>query len=225
MIGIITFIFGYFLLGFVCYVTMANVPEWTAVHYHLWFIMAICYTILSGTLLFSKFIAKNVDKRIATWLFDWPVRSLLVTMLGISAGLGFYVENINSCYILDAASVFIYLLALVLTRGTTNHIQNVQKEENQKRVLIDEVRKASLSLGIVAQNLPDEFSAQKKQIEAIKDDLRHLSPSSNSEAISLEESILKQLQEIKNDCISGQGILPQRISLINVCIAERKNIY
>ncbi len=225
MIGIITFVFGYFLLGFVCYVTMANVPEWTAVHYHLWFIVAICYTILSGTLLFSKFIAKNVDKRIATWLFDWPARSLLVAMLGISAGLGFYVENINACYILDAASVFIYMLALVLTRGTTKHIQNVQKEENQKRVLIDEVRKASLSLGIVAQNLPDEFSAQKKQIEAIKDDLRHLSPSSNSEAISLEESILKQLQEIKNDCISGQGILPQRISLINACIAERKNIY
>jgi len=225
MIGIITFIFGYFLLGFVCYVTMANVPEWTAVHYHLWFIVAICYTILSGTLLFSKFIAKNVDKRIATWLFDWPVRSLLVAMLGISAGLGFYVENINACYILDAASVFIYLLALVLTRGTTNHIQNVQKEENQKRVLIDEVRKASLSLSVVAQSMPDEFAEQKKRIETIKDDLRHLSPSSNAEALRLEESILKQLQEIKNDCVSGQGVLPQRFPLIQACIAERKNIY
>lgn len=225
MIGIITFIFGYALLGFICYVTMANVPEWGAVHYHLWIVVAICYAILFGTLLFSKFITKSVDNRIATWIFDWQARLALVVVLGVSAGLGFFVKNMNFCYILDALAVFLYLLALVLTTRTTSHIQNVQKVENQKRVLIDEIRKASLSLGIVAQNLPDEFSAQKKQIEAIKDDLRHLSPSSNSEAISLEESILKQLQEIKNDCISGQGILPQRISLINACIAERKNIY
>ena len=225
MLSIITFIAGYAILGFTCYVSMANVEEWKNVHYHLWAIVAVSYAILFGTLLFSKFIAKSVDNKIATWVLDWPARCLVVAVLAASAGLAFYIDNFNICLIIDGVAVFIYLLALILTTRTTKHIENVQATEDQKRVLIDEVRKASLSLNIVAQSLPDEFAPQKKQIEAIKEELRYLSPSSNGEALRLEESILKQLQDLKNDCISGQGILPGRISLINACIAERKNIY
>lgn len=225
MLSIITFIAGYVILGFTCYVSMANVTEWKNVHYHLWIIVAVCYAILFGTLLFSKFITKSVDNRIATWLFDWPARCLVVAILGASAVLGFFIDNFNICLIVDGLAVFIYLLALILASGTTKHIEKVQITETHQRALIDEVRKASLSLNIVAQGMPDEFAMQKKQIEAIKEELRYLSPSSNEEAHRLEESILKQLQDLKNDCISGKGILPGRIPLINACIAERKNIY
>jgi len=225
MLGMIAFIAGYALLGFTCYVTMADVAEWNVAHYHLWIVAAVCYTIFFGTLLFSKFLTKSVDGQIGTWAFDWPARILLVIILGASAGLGFFVENFNICYIVDGVGVFVFLLALVLSSRTTKHIQIVQQVQVRNRVLIDEVRKASLSLNILAQGLPDEFAAQKKQIESIKEELRYLSPSPNEEAHRLEESILKQLEDMKNDCVSGQGILPQRISLINVCIAERKNIY
>ena len=225
MLRIIAFILGYAILGFTCYVTMADVAEWKTAHYHLWIIVFVNYSILFGTLLFSKFITKSVDNKIPTWLFDWPARCVLVAILAMSAGLGFFVDNFNICYIVDASAVFIYLLALILTSGTAKHITKVQATQEQNRVLIDEVRKASLSLNIVAQNMPDEFAMQKKQIETIKEELRYLSPSSNKDALRLEESILKQLQELQNECASGQGILPGRISLISACIAERKNIY
>lgn len=225
MLRIIAFILGYAILGFTCYVTMAGVDEWKTPHYHLWIIVFVNYSILFGTLLFSKFIAKSIDNKIPTWIFDWPARCVLAVVLAMSAGLGFFVDNFNICYIVDASAVFIYLLALIVSTGTAKHIVNVQTTQKQNRVLIDEVRKASLSLNIVAQNMPDEFAMQKKQIEAIKEELRYLSPSSNEDALRLEESILKQLQDLKNDCASGQGILPGRISLISACIAERKNIY
>ena len=225
MLRIVAFILGYAILAFTCYVTIDGVAEWKTPHYHLWVIVFVNYSILFGTLLFSKLITKSVDNRIPTWIFDWPARCGLVAVLMISAGLGFYVNNFNICYIVDASAVFIYLLALILTTGTAKHITKVQAAQEQNRILIDEVRKASLSLNIVAQNMPDEFAVQKKQIEAIKEELRYLSPSSNKDALRLEESILKQLQELKNDCVSGQGILPGRISLISACIAERKNIY
>ncbi len=225
MLRKIAFILGYAILGFTCYVMMADVAEWKTPHYHLWIIVFVSYSILFGTLLFSKIIAKSVDNKIPTWIFDWPARCALVAMLAVSAGLGFFVDNFNICYIVDASAVFIYLLALILTSGTAKHITQVQTAQEQNRVLIDEVRKASLSLNIVVQNMPDEFAMQKKQIEVIKEELRYLVPSSNKEALRLEESILKQLQELKNECISGQGILPERIPLISACIAERKNIY
>lgn len=225
MLRIITFIAGFVILGFTCYVTMADVAEWKNVHYHLWIIIGVCYAILFGTLLFSKFISKPVDNSIATWLFDWPARCLVIVMLAASAVMAFYISNFNICLIVDGLAVFLYLVAMILTTGTKKHIEKVQTVEIQKRVTIDDVRKASLTLNIVAQGMPDEFATQKKQIEMIKEELRYLSPSSNEEARRLEESILKQLQDIKNDCISGQGILPGRISLINACIAERKNIY
>lgn len=225
MMGIIAFIAGYALLGFTCYVTMNNVPEWTVVHYHLWIIVAICYAVIFGSLLFSKFITKSVDERIGTWFFDWPARCLFVIILAVSAGLGFYIDNFNICYIIDGVAVFLYMLALVCSTKTTKHILTVQQVEVKNRVLIDEVRKASLSLSIVTQSLPDEFAIQKKRVEAIKEELRYLSPSSNQDAHRIEESILKQLLELKDDCIAGRGILPQRIALLNACIAERKTIY
>lgn len=225
MIKVVAFIAGYVILGLICYITMADVSEWKNAHYHLWIIVAINYAILFGTLLFSEFITKSTDSKLATWLFDWPARCIMVAILTVSAGLAFYIDNFMVCITMDVFAIFIYLLALVLTFGTKKHIENVQKTETNNRILIDEVRKASLSLNIVAQNMPDEFATQKKQIESIKEELRYLCPSSNADAHKLEESILKQLEDLKNDCMSGQGILPGRISLINACIAERKNIY
>ena len=225
MLRIIAFILGCAILGFTCYVTMADVAEWKTAHYHLWIIVFVNYTIFFGTFLFSTFITNSVDNKIPTWIFDWPARCILVVVLAISAGLGFFVDNFNVCSIVDASAAFIFLLTLILSTGTAKHIERVQTTQKQNRVLIDEVRKASLSLNIVAQNMPDEFAMQKKQIEAIKDELRYLSPSSNEGASRLEESILKQLQDLKNDCASGHGILPGRISLISACIAERKNIH
>lgn len=225
MLKIIAFIFGYAILGFTCYVTMVDVATWNTVHYHLWVIAFVCYTILFGTFLFSAYIAKVVDEKIATWIFDWPTRIFLVFALGVSATLGFFIENINLCYIVDASAVFIYFLALILKSGTTKHIQTVQATQRQNRALIDELRRVSISLNIVVNNMPDEFAMQKKQVESIKEELRYLNPSSNTEALRLEESLLKQLQELKNECIAGQEILPGRLTLINACIAERKNIY
>lgn len=225
MVGIIAFVVGYALLGFLCYITMTGVSEWNVAHYHLWPVAVVCYTIVFGSLLFSKFITKSVDNSVGTWIFDWPARIILVVMLSASAALGFFVENINYCYFIDGAGLFIYLVALVCSTRTAKHIEKVQVVEVQNRALIDEVRKASLSLNIVAQNMPDEFAQQKKMIEAIKEELRYLSPSSSQDAHRIEESILKQLENLKNDCVSGQGILTQRIALINACIAERKNIY
>ena len=144
MLRIIAFILGYAILGFTCYVTMADVAEWKTAHYHLWIIVFVNYSILFGTLLFSKFITKSVDNKIPTWLFDWPARCVLVAILAMSAGLGFFVDDFNICYIVDASAVFIYLLALILTSGTAKHITKVQATQEQNRVLIDEVRKASL---------------------------------------------------------------------------------
>ena len=224
MIGIIAFILGYVLLGFTCYITMADVQVWTVAHYHLWIIVFFDYTILFATLLFSRLLSSTVESQFGKWIFDWPARILLAAILAISASLGFYIENFNICYLVDGLGVFIYLLALVCSTRTTAHIQHVQVKEAQNRVLIDEVRKASLALNIVAQSMPDEFSTQKKQIESIKEELRYLSPSSSQDAHRIEESILKQLQDLKNDCLGNPGILTQRIALLNACIAERKII-
>ena len=225
MVGIIAFVLGYVLVGFTCYVTMADVEKWLPVHYHLWIIIVASYTIFFVTLLFCKFVKRSVQNSIATWLFDWPARLLLVLILLASALSAFHVEDIRVCYIIDGAAVFIYLLSLLVSIRTQKHIENVQKVVGQQRVLIDEVRKASLSLCVVAKSLPPEYTGVLQHIEGIKEELRYLSPSANPDASRIEESILKQLQDLKNECLAGQAIIPQRLSLIEACIAERKNIY
>ena len=227
MVNYIAFVFGYIVLALIGYITMKDVPIWDKAHYHLWIILVFSYTFFWGSILFLKFIRSAIDKYVPVWLFDWNSRIPLVLLLLASSIVSFFdfgwkIENFDISLIIDGVAIFAYLLCLCLAINTSKHIDHVQLRESNMRAAIEKIQKIANQLTIIASNVSD---AEHKDLELIKNELRYLSPSPKPEAVEIENTLLKLMLEIQQDCKAGNNVVGTKLVLVKTLLAERKVIY
>jgi len=132
--------------------------------------------------------------------------------------------------LLQGILFFFFLIQVYLCVLTAEHISSVSRMENQKKASVTDLRQYSQMLSITASSLGSDNAELKKELDAICNELRYLSPSDNATAKNIVRKLFLALQEISEDPIftsreASNFNAMKKAAEISLLIKQRKAIY
>ena len=151
---------------------------------------------------------------------------VLVSILLATLGL---FKNLTVPLSIQLVIFFFFLIEVYLSVLTTSHISDVAKSGAEKRTGIVELRNLSGQLTSLASALGDENASLKNDLAKLSDDLRYLSPSSDT-AVELENKMFILLKEIIADPVfstpgASNSNAVKKLAEVTLLFRQRKTIY
>ncbi len=150
-----------------------------------------------------------------------------VTVINVALLL-FMILPVGIAIAIQCVALFVFIIWMFLALASTDHIDAVQQEEDEKKSLVVQLRSKADRLTAISSRVDN--SNVCKAVNSIAENMRYLSPGSSDEARDLERRMLVVLDTILMDSyFSGDagslGSLESKLDDFNALYLERKNMY
>lgn len=131
--------------------------------------------------------------------------------------------------IAQLAALLVIAVFINLAETASEHTAAVEKEEHEKSEVLNEIKKNARNLTAAAESISSLDAGLKKKIEDFAENIRYVSPSSDSNAADLENMMYELLECISSDIghysLAKEKTLSEKVDQITLLCLQRKNIY
>lgn len=226
------FVFGLVLIAaaYMFAPVKEDIQEWRISY--LWISIAVSYLVIFFPLFFPPRDTDSSGGAFVSGAMYYVSDGLFAAVsivLAILVFNGFFL-TLFWPLLLQGILLFFFMIQFFLCVLTAEHIASISQKENLKRSSLVDLRQYSQMLSITASSLGPENVELKKELEAICNELRYLSPSDNAAAKTIEAKMYIVLQEISEDPVftSREASTIQvhnKTAEIALLIKQRKAIY
>ncbi|MBO8456702.1 MAG: hypothetical protein IAA81_00550 [Spirochaetes bacterium] len=218
------------LVLFISFRNEENPEPWR--YNYFWVSIAVSYLVVFFPVFFpprDENSSGGVFSGFAMYIIACGAFVLVSILLAILVSLGLF-KNLTVPLSIQLVIFFFFLIEVYLSVLTTSHISDVAKSGAEKRTGIVELRNLSGQLTSLASALGDENASLKNDLAKLSDDLRYLSPSSDTAAVELENKMFILLKEIIADPVfstpgASNSNAVKKLAEVTLLFRQRKTIY
>lgn len=196
-------------------------------------VSSIVYFLLFSDLLFAWVNLKDQSqKQIGSigikWFFIFAYVVSSIGLLFIFNASKAYPKPFDIQVIVQAVLLFLLLIGLYFSLSAAEIVKNVYTEQLQNKSLLVELKKTSKNIQNQIrkkEGIPHNLISKLSELD---DNLRFISPSDNTEAHTLEQSLIEEMGKINNEIKQLSPSIENVASSIEDCeviYQERKSIY
>lgn len=191
LLGVALIVGGFYLFG-------SGLPEKI-------FVLNIIVSSVIFLLIFADLFYPLIDfkdksqRRVGSLGIHWAAistYSVLAISLMLVANLVQPSFSFNLQLILHGVLVFVLLLGFIARSNVSDKVNQVYNEEQEQRYLLEKVKKAAYGLSARIQYMDELPASLRLKAEQLSESIRYISPTNNSEAVSLESELLNKIEDI-----------------------------
>lgn len=182
---------------FIAYLMFANFKNISFREQYFWMNIPIIYLVFMLPTLFYSITKDSFSRRIMPVMFTYftslfyAIISIVLIILVLKTSM-----YIRVAILIQLVLLFIFVLESYIAFFTGSHIANVASKEQQLLSRIKEIKIKAKTLQYKCSNL--EKLDKQSECVAIIENLIFLSPVDNTQAFSLEEKIIVELDNLSN---------------------------
>jgi hypothetical protein len=194
-----------------------------------WISAGVMYLFFFVPFFFSSFTIGNFSFKIPNLALIWTgiVFYILASAALLVMFTGAKVIPFNAAVIIQAALVFLFLLAVYFACFASSHIRAAAAEEAGKQQFINRIKSKAGVLSLSVEKLPAEYENAQKTMRAALEDIRYVYPAAGGAGGELELKIiasLNRLAELCGDITAGAHplSLAEEAAKLQMLVKERK---